>query len=126
MTTRLLLRTAPLPDCLIPVPLHPTRLRQRGYNQALEIARPLSTRLQIPLEIDAVRRIRATPAQALLPLKERARNVRGAFVARRRFDGQRVAIVDDVMTSGHTANSLAQCLRRAGAENIEVWVVARA
>jgi ComF family protein len=126
LTTRLMLRTTPLPDCLIPVPLHPTRLRQRGYNQALEIARPIATRLNIPLEIDGVRRIRATPAQALLPLKERARNVRGAFVTRTRFDGRRVAIVDDVMTSGHTASSLAQCLRRAGAEGIEVWVVARA
>lgn len=126
LTTHLLRRKASLPDCLIPVPLHPTRLRERGYNQALEIARPLATRLKIPLEINAVRRIRATPAQALLPLKERAGNVRDAFVARQRFDGRRVAIVDDVMTSGHTANSLAQCLRRAGAEDIEVWVVARA
>lgn len=126
MTVRLMLRPAPPPDCLIPVPLHPTRLRLRGYNQALEIARPIAHRLKIPLEIDAVRRIRATPAQALLPLHERARNVRGAFVTRTRFDGLRVAIVDDVMTSGHTANSLAQCLRRAGAQDIEVWVVARA
>jgi ComF family protein len=126
MLPRLLRRPAPPPDCLIPVPLHPTRLRQRGYNQALEIARPIAARLKIPLEVHAVRRIRATPAQALLPLRERARNVRGAFIARTRFDGRRVAIVDDVMTSGHTANSLAQCLRRAGAEDIEVWVVARA
>jgi ComF family protein len=126
MLPRLLRRPAPPPDCLIPVPLHPTRLRQRGYNQALEIARPIAARLKIPLEVHAVRRIRATPAQALLPLRERARNVRGAFFARTRFDGRRVAIVDDVMTSGHTANSLAQCLRRAGAEDIEVWVVARA
>lgn len=117
---------APIPDRLIPVPLHPARLRSRGYNQALEIARPIARRLRIPLEIDAVRRLRATPAQAQLPLRERARNVRGAFAARRRFDGLRIAIVDDVMTSGHTANSLAQCLRRAGAVDIEVWVVARA
>ncbi len=126
MTTRLMQRPAPPPDCLVPVPLHPARLRERGYNQALEIARPIAARLKIPLMIDAVRRIRATPAQALLPLHERARNVRGAFVTRRRFDDLRVAIVDDVMTSGHTVGSLAHCLRRAGARDIEVWVVARA
>jgi ComF family protein len=126
MTTHLSQRTTPWPDCLVPVPLHPSRLRERGYNQALEIARPMAARHKIPLAIDAVRRIRATSAQAQLPLRERARNVRGAFIARTRFDGRRVAIVDDVMTSGHTANSLAQCLRRAGAVDIEVWVVARA
>ena len=126
MLPRLLQRAAPPPDCLIPVPLHPSRLRERGYNQALEIARPIAARLKIPLAVNAVRRVRATPAQAQLPLRERARNVRGVFDTRKRFDGRRVAIVDDVMTSGHTVNSLAHCLRRAGAEDVEVWVVARA
>ena len=119
-------RDAHPPDCLVPVPLHPARLRMRGYNQALEIARPVARAFKIPLEVDSLRRIRKTPTQTELPLERRAGNVRGAFAARTRFDGKRVAIIDDVMTSGHTANSLSQCLRRAGAAAVEVWVVARA
>lgn len=119
-------RGADLPNCIVPVPLHPSRLRMRGYNQALEIARPVAKSLKIPLDVDTIRRIRPTPTQTGLPLEQRASNVRDAFVARTRFDGKRVAIIDDVMTSGHTADSLSQCLRCAGAEAVEVWVVARA
>lgn len=119
-------RPARLPDYLVPVPLHLTRLRMRGYNQALEIARPVAKALKIPLAVDAIRRIRQTPAQTGLPRARRAGNVRGVFAARTRFDGKRVAIIDDVMTSGHTADSLSLCLRHAGAEAVEVWVVARA
>jgi ComF family protein len=113
-------------DVIIPVPLHVTRLRSRGYNQSLEIARPLARELAIPLDTQSIYRARATPAQANLPLQKRAANVRGAFACNTRFDGKHIVIVDDVMTSGHTVNAVAACLQRAGARSVEAWVVARA
>ena len=116
----------PFPDIMVPVPLHPARLRERGYNQALELARPVAKRLQLPLNYRAVRRIRATPPQTQLPRKLREKNVRGAFRVDVNVEGLRVAIVDDVMTSGHTVNALAASLRKAGAMEVVVWVVARA
>lgn len=119
-------RNHQLPDVMVPVPLHPARLRERGYNQALELARPLARRLQLPLKPGAVRRIRATPPQTQLPRKLREKNVRGVFRVDTDVERLRVAIVDDVMTSGHTVNALAACLRKAGAAEVVVWVVARA
>ena len=116
----------PTADLIMPVPLHASRLRSRGYNQSLEIARPLARALAIPLDAHSVQRVRATPAQANLPLAKRAANVRGAFATRARFDDKHVVIVDDVMTSGHTLNAVATCLARAGARSVEAWVVARA
>jgi ComF family protein len=114
------------PDILVPVPLHPARLRERGYNQSLELARIVARRFDLPLTTHAVKRVRATPPQTTLTSSERRRNVRNAFHTVSNFSGKRVAIIDDVMTSGHTANALAKCLRRAGAINVMVWVVARA
>lgn len=114
------------PDVIVPVPLHPSRLRERGYNQAQEIARVLAGRLRLPLVTDAVRRTRATATQTTLPRAQRARNMRNAFAVRtKELDGKHVAIVDDVMTSGHTIDALAKALRRAGVNEISVWVVAR-
>ncbi len=114
------------PDILVPVPLHRARLRERGYNQSLEIARVVARRFDLPLATRAVERVRATRPQTTLTSDERRRNVRNVFRAREDFSSRRVAIVDDVMTSGHTVNALAKCLRRAGATNVVVWVVARA
>lgn len=116
----------PLPDVMLPVPLHVSRLRQRGYNQSLEIARCVGRGLRIPLDRQGARRIRATAPQMELPRDQRRKNVRGAFEVNGAFSGQRVAIVDDVMTSGHTVNALAECLRHHGAKEVRVWVVARA
>ena len=114
-------------DVIMPVPLHANRLRQRGYNQSLELARPLARHFGLPLDYRSLRRTRATPPQAALPVKQRKRNVRGAFAVKGEdLTGTRVALVDDVMTSGHTVNAAAACLRRAGAKAIEVGVVARA
>ena len=110
----------------MPVPLHPSRLRERGYNQALEIARPVARHLGIALDYHCTRRVRATPPQTELPRRQRHGNVHGAFALCRTPKATRIAIVDDVMTSGHTVNELAGCLRRAGVRHIEVWVVARA
>lgn len=114
------------PDVLMPVPLHTARLRQRGYNQSLEIARYVSGTLRVPLDRLGVRRVRATRPQAGLPLDERRSNLRNAFQTGDSYKGLRVAIVDDVMTSGHTVTALARCLRKAGAKEVVVWVVARA
>lgn len=125
MASALAARTEPLPELLIPVPLHRTRLRERGYNQALELARPIGRRCRIPIEYQRCHRVRATSAQTQLSARERRRNVKGAF----RVDGPlaaRVAIVDDVMTTGHTVQELTLALMRAGVERVEVWCCARA
>lgn len=116
----------PGPQLVIPVPLHPQRLRERGYNQALEIARPVASRLGLTLEKTAARRIRPTPPQSALDLKSRRRNVRGAFAITRRLDDLHVAIVDDVVTTGHTVHELARVVLAAGAARVDVWSVARA
>ncbi len=116
----------PLPERLIPVPLHRSRLRERGFNQATEIARALGRRLELPVDRRLCRRIRRTGTQSLLPAGSRRHNVRNAFALNGTPRARHVAIIDDVMTSGHTANELARVLQGAGVEIIEVWVVARA
>lgn len=114
------------PDAVLPVPLHRARLRTRGFNQSLEIARPLATRLHVPLLVRGVERTRATRVQAELPRTARAKNVRDAFAVTADLTGLRVAIVDDVMTTGETVRALARAVKQAGAARIEVWVLARA
>lgn len=113
-------------DVIVPVPLHAKRLRERGYNQSLEIARPVAEQLGVRLDYQSVQRTRATPPQASLPPKARQRNVRNAFKVTGSFKGARVAVLDDVMTTGHTVNAFATCLKKTGAKSVEVWVVARA
>ena len=112
-------------DALVPVPLHPARLAERGYNQAAEIARPVGRRLGVPVRASLCRRVRATPAQAGLPADVRRGNPAGAFSAARGCDGLHLAVVDDVLTTGATAAAVTRCLRRAGAAGVEVWAVAR-
>lgn len=113
------------PERVIPVPLHPTRLRARGFNQAVELARRVCDRLGLPLDTESCRRQRATPPQSeMADARERARNIKGAFVVRGEMHGS-VAILDDVMTTGNTVGELARCLRAAGATYIEVWTCAR-
>ena len=112
-------------DLIIPMPLAPARLSERGFNQALEIARIVSRAQKTPLARAACRRVRESVPQATLPWKERARNIRGAFVCDIDLRGKRVAVVDDVLTTGATLNELARDLRRAGAIEIQGWVVAR-
>ncbi len=114
------------PQLLIPVPLHASRLKSRGYNQALELARPLARALKLALDPFACSRTRATAAQSDLDAQHRAANVRGAFACQRDLAGLRVAVVDDVVTTGHTVNELTRVLKRAGAARVEVWSVARA
>jgi ComF family protein len=112
-------------DAIVPMPLARERLAERGFNQALEIARVVAARTGIPLLRDAVRKVVDTPPQAALPWNERARNVRRAFVCDSDLAGVRIAVVDDVLTTGATLNELARVLRKAGAVSVAGWVVAR-
>lgn len=112
-------------DCVIPVPLSSARLRERGYNQALEIARSVADATGARLAPELCERARETTAQAELPLAERAKNVRGAFHCPQLLAGAKVAVLDDVMTTGATLDEIAATLKRAGAARVENWVVAR-
>ncbi|HEX5127558.1 MAG TPA: ComF family protein, partial [Rhodocyclaceae bacterium] len=100
-------------DCIVPMPLHDNRLAERGFNQSLELAGTLAKTSGKPLLKSAVLREIDTPHQTGLRLKARQRNVRGAFRCLRRFDGQHVLVVDDVMTSGSSLNELARTLKLA-------------
>jgi len=115
-----------LPDRLVAVPLHHERLRERGFNQAREIARTTGRLLGLPVWQRGLKRMRATQPQTTLDPVMRRRNVRGAFQCRGRAPAPHLAIVDDVMTTGSTVGELARVLRGAGADRIDVWVVARA
>lgn len=116
----------PLPDYLVPVPLHTRRLRERGFNQSVLIARILQKRLGIPVLTAHCVRTRNTVSQSKLALKERRHNMRHAFSLRKPLPSGHVAIIDDVVTTGNTVNEVARTLRRGGAQLIEVWSLARA
>ncbi|MTI63227.1 ComF family protein [Methylophaga sp.] len=115
-----------LPDCLIPIPLHPLRLRQRGFNQAQEIARRLANSLDLSCQPELLQRIRYTRSQSQLSFKQRHHNVRQAFQCPDKAIPAHIAIIDDVMTSGHTTAEAAKVLQKNGADTIEVWTIARA
>jgi ComF family protein len=119
-------RRRPRPDRIVPVPLHVARWRERGFNQATEIARPLGRVLGVPLDARLCRRARPTPPLWPLGPARRRRLLEGAFEVDSLARGERVAVVDDVLTSGATANALARALREAGAGAVEIWAVARA
>lgn len=112
-------------DFIVPMPLAAARLRERGFNQALEIARLIGARTGIAVAPAACRRVRDTAPQANLAWQDRAKNLRGAFVCDIDLRGKRVAVVDDVLTSGATLNEISRNLRKAGAVEIQGWVVAR-
>lgn len=115
-------------DLVVPVPLHPRRLRDRGFDQAERLAVEVARRLGRPLRPEVLRRVRSTPPQAARDRAGRAANVAGAFRARRAaaLRGRRVLLVDDVLTTGATASAAARALRDAGAARVEVLVLARA
>lgn len=114
-----------LPELLLPVPLHLSRLRSRGYNQALELARPLGRRYRIPVAHDVLYRARRTEAQSELDAAARLGNVRGAFAVRRVPEQKHVAIVDDVMTTGATLVECTRALLAVGVDRVDVWALAR-
>ncbi|MGV6858262.1 MAG: ComF family protein [bacterium] len=114
------------PDLIIPVPLHATRIRHRGYNQSLEIARVVARHWRVSLEPKRVRRTKATRTQSKLSASERAMNLRGVFEVRGVVEGKKVLLVDDVATTGTTLNELAKSLKKSGAIEVNAAVLARA
>lgn len=120
-----MLQNHPPPDMLLPMPLHPQRLQERGFNQAVEICRKLVKRNDYHLALDSVIRVRHSEPQASLPLAQRAKNVKGVFAATQDLSGKSVWIVDDIMTSGASLNELAKTLKKAGAVRVECCLAAR-
>lgn len=120
------LPTVPWPEAIVPLPLHRARLRRRGYDQALELARPLARRLRLPLRHDLLLRTRDTVPQSRLDGPARRLNLRNAFEVRGGVGLPRhVVLVDDVMTTGTTLHAAANALRRSGIERVDAWVCAR-
>ena len=131
-------------DLIMPMPMHPKRLQVRGFNQALEISKIISKKLNIPLDYSTLVRNKFTPPQASLTLKERVKSIRGVFSVRELLNNQpqalsikslnlkssnlkglRIALIDDVMTTGASLNELAKTVKKAGASHVECWVLAR-
>jgi ComF family protein len=117
------------PDLLLPVPLSEQRLRERGFNQAWELTQVLARDLHVPADAHLLLRVKDTPHQLALPPQKRAANVRGAFalepLRRGAVTGKRIAVIDDVMTTGATLAEIARVLKQAGAAHVDAWVVAR-
>lgn len=126
-------RSRPKPEVIIPVPLHHKRLQERGFNQALEITRPIAKKLQIPIDFNLVKRSKNTMAQSLLSEQDRKTNIKNAFVIKnpvkthciRLHNYKHVAVIDDVITTGNTITELCKVLRQNGVNEIDVWCVAR-
>jgi ComF family protein len=126
MANRMLAGPLPRGDVLVPVPLSRERLRERGFNQAVELARPLARALGLPLDSASLARVRDTVPQSRLPWRARRGNLRRAFACATDFSGRAVIVVDDVMTSGATLDAVARTLKDHGAARVENWVAARA
>ena len=124
--TPLLRDEQPLPEVLLPVPLHRARLRERGFNQALLIARQFGSALDLPIDATALRRTRATASQSGLSAAQRIDNLRGAFAWQSGNDYRHVALVDDIVTTGATADAICRVLHAAGVESVRIWALARA
>lgn len=116
-----------LPDLILPLPLHRARQAQRGYNQALELARPIARHLAVPLDRRNLMRQRATTSQQGLDAQQRRSNLQGAFACRHpeQVVGRHLALVDDVVTTGTTVNEASRTLLDAGAASVSIWCIAR-
>jgi ComF family protein len=118
-------QSLPKPEVLLPVPLHRTRLFERGYNQAYEIATVLSGELGIPIDQHALIRTRSTPSQSGLSSAQRESNIRKAFAYAPKHEYRHVALIDDIVTTGSTVTEITGVLHRGGVEYVEVWALAR-
>ncbi len=114
------------PDLIIPVPLHKTRYRERGFNQTIEIASIISKTLNIPLDLSGCIRIENTPHQVALNAQQRQLNIKNAFSIISPIRAQHIAIIDDVLTTGSTVNELANSLKQVGVIRIDIWTCAKA
>ena len=112
------------PEIIIPIPLHTQRLKERGFNQALEIAKPIAKKLQLPLERYHCQRVKNTAAQTTLTAKERRHNVKQAFGVNKKLP-EHVAVIDDVITTGSTMTEFCKTLKKSGTIIIDVWCCAR-
>jgi ComF family protein len=128
LASRLLdrVRHEPRPDIIVVPPLTPRRLRERGFNQSLQLARVIGSALHVRCARTGLRKLRETPPQHWLGRRARQRNLRGAFACTLDLRGRRVAIVDDVVTTGATLRAIALALRSRGAKSVAYWAVARA
>jgi ComF family protein len=124
--TGILPQLSQVPDAILPVPLHTARLHKRGFNQALELARPVAKQLGVPLLTDTLIRSKATLPQTELDSAQRQHNLRQAFQLHKPLQHRHIAIFDDVITTGATARELALLLLANGAEQVEIWSCARA
>lgn len=115
----------PLPECIIPMPLHVARLKERGFNQAMEIARPIALTTGLPIVWKNMVRIKATQPQAMLSAAERTKNIQDAFAITQPLAQKHVAVLDDVITTGNTIREFCSCLKQHGAQKIDVWCIAR-
>ena len=123
---RTFLMGSTLPDVIIPVPLHHERLKERGFNQALEIAKPIGKYFNIPVDTKTCIRIKNTRAQSSLPARKRKHNVNNAFGLSYTPTAKHIAIVDDVVTTGNTISEISALFRKSGVSRIDVWCCARA
>ncbi|EKD77068.1 MAG: ComF family protein [uncultured bacterium] len=115
----------PFPEFIMPVPLHPARLKERGFNQALEIAKPIGKYFSIPIDTRTCIRIKNTKAQSLLAGDQRKNNIKNAFGLSYSINAKHIAIIDDVYTTGSTVLEISALLKKSGVEKIEVWCCAR-
>ena len=114
-----------MPDCLVPVPLHPERMRERGFNQSLEFARALSQRFDMKMDWRCVEKIKMCQPQTGLSSRQRQQSPKGAFKLHHLPVAKHIAVVDDVMTTGATATAVAKVLRKSPNQRIDIWVAAR-
>src|SRR5262249_26862055 len=115
---------SPLPQLIVPIPLHCARLRERGFNQALEIAKPIARSFNLPID-KTPQRTKYTQAQSGLSAQARKQNVDYAFSFSRMYTGLSIAVIDDVVTTGHTVREFCKTLKQNGAEHITIWCCAR-
>ncbi len=118
-------RSATRPELILPAPAHRLRLRERGFNQAVEIARAVSHANGVPARADLLRKVRVTEHQSALTREQRLRNLRNAFSLIDEVPARHVALLDDVITTGATTRELARLLKRHGVERVDVWALAR-
>ncbi|MBN2690024.1 MAG: ComF family protein [Gammaproteobacteria bacterium] len=113
------------PNLIIPVPLHKKRLKERGYNQALEISCPIAKQLNIKIDTISCKRNKNTLAQSSLSATKRSGNIKNAFIVKKPIHGKHIAIVDDVVTTGSTVSELAKAIAKTGDYKIDIWCIAK-